>query len=53
MQKRILVLGNSLDRSVYRPVEEWSRTFGDVPFDAVHVPAASRSRPSIDTRTFS
>ncbi len=39
MQKRILVLGNSLDRSVYRPVEEWSRHFGNVPFDAVHVPS--------------
>ena len=39
MQKRILVLGNWLDRSVYRPVEEWSRHFGDVPFDAVHIPS--------------
>jgi len=45
MQKRILVLGNSLDRSVYRPVEEWSRTFGDVPFDAVHVPAGEPIPP--------
>jgi len=39
MQKRILVLGNSLDRSVYRPVDEWARTFDDTPFDAVHVPS--------------
>ena len=39
MQNRILVLGNSTDRSVYRPVEEWSRHFGDVPFDAVHIPS--------------
>jgi len=39
MQKRILVLDNSTDRSIYRPAEEWSRHFGDVPFDAVHVPS--------------
>lgn len=45
MQKRVLVLGNSLDRSVYRPVEEWSRHFGGVPFDAVHVPSAEPIPP--------
>lgn len=45
MPKRILVLDNSIDRAVYRPVEEWSRTFGDVPFDAVHVPSAEPISP--------
>ena len=45
MDKRILVLGNSTDRSAYRPVEEWSRTFGDVPFDAVHVPSGEPIPP--------
>jgi len=50
MQKRILVLGNSTDRSVYRPVDEWSRAFGDVPFDAVHVPAGEPI-PALDRYT--
>jgi len=50
MQKRILVLGNSLDCSVYRPVEEWSRTFGDVAFDAIHVPAGELI-PALDRYT--
>ncbi len=45
MDKRILVLGNSIDRSVYRPVEEWSRTFGDVSFDAIHVPSGEPIPP--------
>ena len=45
MRKRILVLGNSTDRSVYRPVEEWSRHFGGVPSDAVHVPAGEAIPP--------
>lgn len=50
MQKRILVLGNSIDRSVYRPIEEWSRYFGGVPFDAVHVPA-NEPIPPLDRYT--
>lgn len=50
MQKRILVLGNSIDRTIYRPVEEWSRTFGDVPFDAVHVPTGEPI-PALDRYT--
>jgi GMP synthase-like glutamine amidotransferase len=39
MNKRILILDGSINHSVYRPVEEWSRTFGDVPFDAIHLPS--------------
>jgi len=50
MRKRILVLGNSTDRSVYRPVEEWSRHFGGVPFDAVHVPS-NEPIPPLDRYT--
>ena len=45
MRKRILVLDNSTDRAVYRPVEEWSRHFGGIPFDAVHVPAGEPIPP--------
>jgi GMP synthase-like glutamine amidotransferase len=39
MQKRVLVLDNSTHPTVYRPVGEWSRNFGRVPFDAVQVPS--------------
>jgi GMP synthase-like glutamine amidotransferase len=39
MQKRVLVLDNSTHPTVYRPVDEWSRNFGRVPFDAVHAPS--------------
>jgi GMP synthase-like glutamine amidotransferase len=39
MQKRVLVLDNSTRPTVYRPVNEWSRNFSRVPFDAVHVPS--------------
>jgi GMP synthase-like glutamine amidotransferase len=42
MNKRILILDGSINHSVYRPVEEWSRTFGDVPFDAIHLPSNAR-----------
>jgi GMP synthase-like glutamine amidotransferase len=45
MQKRILVLDNSIDRLLYRPTEEWSRHFGEVPFDAVHVPSSEPIPP--------
>jgi len=45
MRTRILVLDNAIDRTVYRPVEEWSRTFGDVPFDAAHVPSGEPIPP--------
>ena len=50
MKKRILILGNSIDRSVSRPVEEWSRYFGKVPFDAVQLPA-NEPVPSLDRYT--
>ena len=46
MKKRILVLDNATDRTVYHPVEEWARAFGKVPFDAVHVPSDA-SIPSL------
>lgn len=39
MEKRILILDGSLDRSVYRPVEQWARHLDGVPFDAVHLPS--------------
>ncbi|MEN6369952.1 MAG: type 1 glutamine amidotransferase [Thermotogota bacterium] len=45
MQKRVLVLDNSIDRATYRPAEEWSQHFGDVPFDAVHVPSGEPIPP--------
>jgi GMP synthase-like glutamine amidotransferase len=38
MKKRILVLDNSIDRAVLRPVEEWARYFGKVQFDAFQLP---------------
>ena len=50
MKKRILILGNSIDRSIYRPVEEWSRYFGKVPFDAVQLPA-NEPVPPLDRYT--
>jgi len=45
METRILVLGNSVDRALYRPVDEWSRYFGDVPFDAVQMPQDEPTPP--------
>lgn len=50
MEKRILILGNSINRSVYRPVEEWVRYLGDVPFDAVHLPS-NAPIPSLERYT--
>lgn len=50
MHKRILVLDNSIHRTLYHPVEEWSRHFGPVPFDAVHVPTGEPI-PSLDRYT--
>lgn len=50
MKKRILILGNSIDREVLRPVEEWSRYFGKVPFDAVQLPA-DEPVPALDRYT--
>ena len=38
MKKRLLILDGSLDRSIYRPVEQWSRYFDGVEYDAVHLP---------------
>ena len=38
MEKRILILDGSIDRSAYRPVEQWVRYLDDMPFDAVHLP---------------
>ena len=39
MKKRILILDGSIDRSVYRPVEQWARHLDGVAFDAVHLPS--------------
>jgi len=39
MEKRLLILDGSIDRSVYRPVEQWSRNLDGVRFDAVHLPS--------------
>jgi len=39
MEKRILVLDGSIDRSVYRPVEQWARYLDAVRFDAIHLPS--------------
>lgn len=50
MKKRILVLGNSIDRAVLRPVEEWSRYFGKTPFDVVQLPD-NEPVPSLDRYT--
>ncbi|MBE0635803.1 hypothetical protein IH601_07400, partial [Candidatus Bipolaricaulota bacterium] len=50
MKKRILVLGNSIDRAIYRPIEEWTRYFGKVQFDAVHLPS-NEPVPSLDRYT--
>jgi len=50
MKKRILVLGNSIDRSISRPVEEWARYFGRVSFDAVQLPL-SEPVPDLDRYT--
>ncbi|MCK5828487.1 hypothetical protein KAH43_08195, partial [Candidatus Bipolaricaulota bacterium] len=50
MKKRILILGNSIDRLVYRPVEEWSRHFGKVSFDVVQV-SENEPIPSLDRYT--
>jgi GMP synthase-like glutamine amidotransferase len=50
MQKRLLILDGSIDRSAYRPVEQWARHLGDVPFDAVHLPS-NESVPPLDRYT--
>jgi len=50
MEKRILVLDGSINRSVYRPVEQWARYLDDVPFDAVHLPSNGLV-PSLDRYT--
>ncbi|MBU1050004.1 type 1 glutamine amidotransferase [Candidatus Bipolaricaulota bacterium] len=47
MKKRILVLDNAMDRSAFRPVDAWSRHFGKVPFDTVHLPSGE-SIPALD-----
>ena len=39
MEKRILILDGSIDRSVYRPVEQWARYLDGTPFDAIHLPS--------------
>jgi GMP synthase-like glutamine amidotransferase len=45
MQKRVLVLDNSIDRATYHPVAEWSRHFAGVPFDAISVPSGEPIPP--------
>jgi GMP synthase-like glutamine amidotransferase len=50
MEKRMLVLDGSIDRSIYRPVEQWARYLGDVRFDAVHLPS-NAPIPSLDRYT--
>jgi len=50
MKKRILILGNSIDQSISRPVEEWARYLDKVPFDAVQLPS-NEPAPSLDRYT--
>jgi GMP synthase-like glutamine amidotransferase len=50
MEKRVLVLDGSIDRSVYRPVEQWARYLDAVRFDAVHLPS-NVPVPSLDRYT--
>ncbi|MEW5826236.1 MAG: type 1 glutamine amidotransferase, partial [Candidatus Bipolaricaulota bacterium] len=38
MIPRLLVFDNTLDPTRYRPVEEWTRNFAGIAFDAVRVP---------------
>jgi len=50
MEKRILILDGSINRSVYRPVEQWGRYLDGMPFDAVHLPT-HQPVPSLDRYT--
>jgi len=50
MTKRLLIIDGTLDRSVYRPVEQWTKYLDDVPFDAIHLPSG-QSAPSLDPYT--
>lgn len=50
MEKRILILDGSIDRSVYRPVEQWARYLDNMPFDAIHLPS-NTPVPSLDRYT--
>ena len=50
MEKQILILDGSIDRSSYRPVEQWARYLDDMPFDVVHLPS-NTPVPSLDRYT--
>jgi len=47
---RVLILDNSLNRPIYRPVNQWRRHLDGVPSDAVHMPSA-KELPSLDDYT--
>jgi len=47
---RILILDNSLNRPVYRPVRQWKRYLDGVLVDSVHMPSAKHA-PSLDGYT--
>ena len=36
---RVLILDNSLNRTIYRPVRQWKRHLDGVPVDSVHMPS--------------
>jgi len=46
----VLILDNSLNRPIYRPVQQWKRHLDGVPTDAVHMPSAEEL-PSLDGYT--
>jgi GMP synthase-like glutamine amidotransferase len=50
MEKRILVLDGSVDRSVYRPVEQWARYLDGVRFDAIRL-STNTPVPALDRYT--
>ena len=50
MIKRLLIVDSVLDRSVYRPVEQWAMYLDGVLFDAIHLPSGE-SLPSLDSYT--
>jgi len=47
---RVLILDNSLNRPIYRPVRQWKAYLDGVPTDAVHMPSGEQV-PSLDNYT--
>ncbi len=50
MKKRMLVLDNSKGQAICKPVDAWSRHFGNVSFDTIHV-CSGDPMPSLDRYT--